>query len=108
MEQLVATFYKNAREQVHVILRDFKGRDLIDLRVFWTQDGKAWHPGKKGLALSVEKLPLLLAALHRAAEIVGQEQHEMVEDEFLTIPEKSKLGEMFKLDRDQIEELIFE
>lgn len=108
MEQLVATFYKNAREQVQVILKDFKGRDLIDLRVFWTQDGRAWHPSKKGLALAVDKLPVLLAALHKAAEIVGQEQPGIVEDELLTVSERSKLSEMFKLDPERIEDSIFE
>lgn len=93
---------------VQVILKDFKGRDLIDLRVFWTQDGKAWHPSKKGLVLSVEKLPVLLAALHKAAEMVGQEQLEIVEDELLTVAERSKLSEMFKLDPNRIEDSIFE
>jgi len=108
MEQLVASFYKNAREQVQVILKDFKGRDLIDLRVFWTPDGKAWHPSKKGLALTVEKLPVLLAALHRAAEMAGQEQPEILEDELLTVSERSTLSEMFKLDPERIEDSIFE
>lgn len=113
MEQLVSAFYKNSKEQVHVILKDFKGRDLIDLRVFWTQDGRAWHPSKKGIAMSVEKLPALLAALHKAAEMVGQEQYEqqqyqMVEDELLTTAEKSQLIETFGLDADRIEESILE
>jgi hypothetical protein len=108
MEQVVATFYKNAREQVQVILKDFKGHDLIDLRVFWTQDGKVWHPSKKGLALTVEKLPMLLGALQKAAGMVGQLQPEMVDDDFLTDAERSKLSEMFKLDQERIEEIIFD
>ena len=109
MDQLVATFYKNSREQVQVLLRNYKGRDLIDLRVFWTQDSKEWLPSKKGLALSVDKLPVLLAALHKAAELVGEAdpEPEAGGDELLTDAEKSELAKLFELKPDQIEETVW-
>ncbi len=109
MDKVVATFYKNSREQVQVLLRNYKGKNLIDLRVFWTQDSKEWLPGKKGLALTVDKLPLLLAALHKAAEMVGAEDTESdgAEDEALTDAERDELAKLFELKPDQIENTVF-
>ncbi|SRR6266568_240756 len=105
MDRLVATFHKNSREQVQVLLRTYKGTDLIDLRVFWTQDGKEWLPSKKGLALGVDKLPVLLASLHKAAELVGQAEPEpeVPRDELLTDAERSELAKLFKLEPDEVE-----
>ena len=108
MDRLVATFYKNSREQVRVLLRNYKGKDLIDLRVFWTQDSKEWLPSKKGLALTVDKLPVLLASLHKAAELVGEAEPEceVVEDELLTEAERGELAKIFQLEPDQVESSV--
>jgi len=108
MDKVVATFYKNSREQVQVLLRNYKGKDLIDLRVFWTQDSKEWLPSKKGLALTVDKLPVLLAALHKAAELVGEvdSDPEPLGDELLTDAERSELAKIFELRPDQVENSV--
>ena len=108
MDRLVATFNKNSREQVQVLLRTYKGRDLIDLRVFWTQDGKEWLPSKKGLALSVDQLPVLLAALHKAAEVIGEAgpESEVTQDELLTNAERGELAKLFELKPDEIEDTV--
>jgi hypothetical protein len=79
------------------------------MRVFWTPDGGInWHPSKKGLALGVEKLPVLLATLHQAAELLGQDAPDQVEDEneLLTSEEKAILCEEFNLEIGQIEGLL--
>jgi len=110
MDRTVATFFKNSREQVHVLLRNYKGRDLVDLRVFWTREGQEWHPSKKGLALGVEKLPVLLAALHKAAELVGEADPptELAEDDLLTEGERRQLAKLFQLSPDQVDGSILE
>src|SRR5437870_2616194 len=94
MEQVVAAFYKSSRERIQVTLTNYKGHDLLDLRIYWTKDGEDWFPSKKGLAVTIEKLPLLLGALQKAGELVGQAQPELIEDDILTITERSKLGNM--------------
>ena len=109
IDRVVTTFYKNSREQVQVLLRTYKGRDLIDLRVFWTSDMKEWHPSKKGLALSVEKLPVLLAALHRAAEVVGEADLQVDPDETgLTYAERNELAKACRLTVDEVDEALQE
>ena len=62
----VATIQKNRRETVRVSLSEFKGTDLVDLRVFAPKPGGVEGevvPTPKGLALSIAKLPELRAAL---------------------------------------------
>jgi Transcriptional Coactivator p15 (PC4) len=111
MDKTVATFAKNSREQVRVALTEFHGRQLIDMRVFWSPDGGvSWSPGKKGLALGVEKLPVLLASLHQAAEMLGQDQPELAEEEnwLLTAEEKAAICEEFNVGMEQVDELLSE
>jgi hypothetical protein len=108
MDKIVATFPKNSREEVRVILTEFHGREIINIRVFWTSDGKNWNPSPKGLAIGVEKIPVLLASLHQAAEALGQDTPEPAEDEnsLLTQEEKAALCEEFNIDIAQIDGLL--
>jgi hypothetical protein len=110
MDKIVATFPKNSREEVRVILTEFHGREIINIRVFWTSDGKNWNPSPKGLAIGVEKIPVLLASLHQAAEVLGQDTPEPAEDEnsVLTLEEKAALSEEFNVSLTQIDELLSE
>jgi Transcriptional Coactivator p15 (PC4) len=110
MDNVVATFPKNSREQVRVILTEFHGREIINIRVFWSSDGINWNPSTKGLAIGVEKLPILLASLHQAAEILGQDAPEPVEEEdaLLTTQEKAALCEELGMDMEQIDNFLSE
>jgi hypothetical protein len=105
MDKTVAVFPKNSREQVRIILGEFRGREILNIRVFWTSDGKNWNPSQKGLAIGVEKLPNLLASLHRAAEALGQDAPEDAgdEEELLTPAEKAALCEEFNIDMQEVE-----
>lgn len=67
-ERVVATFAKNASEEVRVALTEFKGNALVDVRVYvsYKTTGQI-GPTKKGITLRVELLPELIGALQRAA-----------------------------------------
>jgi len=55
---------KNATEEVRGELSEYRGHQLLNLRVWWTpDDGKTWNPSKRGFALHVDALPELLAGL---------------------------------------------
>lgn len=84
-------------------------RRATNIRAHWTPDGETWHPTKKGLSLSTDKLPLLLAALHRAAEVLGENETEpeLLDEEYLTDVERAKLGEAFGLSPAQVDGEIF-
>ncbi len=64
---LIATVRKNASDEVRIALSEFRGTSLIDMRVFSDFDGSGERrPTKKGLALSVTRLPDLIDALQLA------------------------------------------
>lgn len=64
-----AVIPKNSREEVRVSLDEFGGHQLVDVRVyadFNTGPVETRGPTKKGVALAVERLPDLIAALEAA------------------------------------------
>ena len=65
---IVARIEKNRLEEVVIALETFRGVDLIDIRVHADFSGAdpERRPTKKGVALKVEKLPQLIAALQNA------------------------------------------
>jgi hypothetical protein len=65
----LAEFKKNAEAVVRVSFTTFKGRELIDLRVYYNaaQDGPdEWRPSPKGLTLRRELIPELKQAVDLA------------------------------------------
>ncbi len=67
MEKLIETIRKNAREEIRISLTEFKGHDLVDCRVYADPyTGGDWLATRKGVCVSVKKLPDLIAALQQA------------------------------------------
>ncbi|MDI3336649.1 transcriptional coactivator p15/PC4 family protein [Defluviimonas aestuarii] len=67
----IATIPKNAREEFRVEVQDYKGHRLLNIRV-WFDDGSGeYSPGKQGIALRLDLLSDLCAALEKAAELEG-------------------------------------
>lgn len=54
MDELIAQFEKNATEVVRVSITEFRGRKLIDLRVYYADDEGEYRPTRKGIAISVD------------------------------------------------------
>ena len=54
---------KNSREMIRVAREDFKGHDIINLRVFYDAGEGEYRPTKKGVAFSAALLPEVLKAL---------------------------------------------
>lgn len=65
MTATIARLPKNAREEIRVELCEFKGHQLLGLRV-WTTDTE--RPTQKGLTVSVGMIPDIRAALADAEE----------------------------------------
>ena len=64
MDKTIAVFPKNKFQEVQVGVREFKGNDLVDIRI-WTQtQGSAdMVATAKGVAINVTLLPKLLKSL---------------------------------------------
>ena len=64
MSEVIASFEKNSFEEVRISLTEFKGKELIDLRVYYRpDDGEEMRPTKKGITISPEKFPELKKAI---------------------------------------------
>ena len=74
MSEVISSFAKNSFEEVRISLTEFKGKELIDLRVYYQPDGEEeMRPTKKGITISSEKFPELKKGL-LALEKVLQEK----------------------------------
>ena len=63
--KVISQFNKNARETVQVTLNNFKGYDLLDIRVYVKDDAGNLVPTKKGISISTELIPMLKEALEK-------------------------------------------
>ena len=57
---------KNCREILRVSIDEFRGHTLLNLRTWFRTDSGEWRPGRQGVALRVQVLPELRAALEAA------------------------------------------
>ncbi|NQT90303.1 MAG: transcriptional regulator [Candidatus Omnitrophica bacterium] len=64
MNETVSTFDKNKFEEIRIGVKEYKGFDLIDLRV-WVDSKEAGGkvPTAKGLSLNVELFPIFKKAI---------------------------------------------
>lgn len=66
--RLIHAFQKNALEEIRVSLNVFRGKEYIDIRIFYKGDDGEYHPSKKGVTLSPDLLSDLQEALKKLEE----------------------------------------
>ena len=78
MDQTVCVFPKNKFQEVRVGIREFKGNDLVDVRI-WTisQGADQMVPTAKGVTINIHLLPKLLKALVDTEKIL--KENKMIE-----------------------------
>jgi hypothetical protein len=68
MSDIIFELPKNSRETIRFSLGEYKAHRLIDLRIFFTDDGKDYIATRKGLAVSPHLWPQFKAALAKVEE----------------------------------------
>ncbi len=64
---MLAMIPRSATEELHVQIKEYKGKKYVDLRIYYTTDnGGNWNPTKKGVTVAPENLELLKTALEKA------------------------------------------
>jgi hypothetical protein len=71
--QTVYTFPRNALEEIRASLSTYKGKQYLDLRIYYKSDDGEFHPSKKGITLAPELLEELEEAVRKLREVVGQD-----------------------------------
>jgi hypothetical protein len=70
--QVVYTFPKNPLEEVRASITVYKGKQYVDLRIFYKGDDGEYHPSKKGLTISLDLFSELDKAVEKLREVVGE------------------------------------
>lgn len=70
--QLVHSFPKNPLEEVRASISVYKGKQYVDLRVYYKGDDGEFRPSKKGLTLSLDLFPELEQAVGKLSEVIGE------------------------------------
>lgn len=63
---------RNPTEVLRVSLENFKGRDYIDLRIYYQDDNGEWKPTKKGVTLAPDKIDEVIGFFTKAKEELGK------------------------------------
>ena len=75
MDQCIAVFPKNKFEEIRVQIKEFKGYDLVDIRVFaGTKDGEEKVPTGKGISVNVSHFLELKASILKTEEVLRKNQ----------------------------------
>jgi hypothetical protein len=74
MDEKIIEIEKNSREIIRISLSEFKGKKLIDLRVWYKDKEDEYKPSQKGLSLSVDKYKELKDAIEDLGEMIGSEK----------------------------------
>ena len=73
MNKTIAIFQKNKFEEVQVQIKEFKGYDLIDIRVFTQpKEGSEKIPTGKGISLNVSLFPELKKAVIETEKVLKE------------------------------------
>ena len=70
--QVVHSFPKNPLEEVRASISVYKGKQYVDLRIYYKGDDGEFHPSKKGLTLSLDLFPELEEAVGKLSEVIGE------------------------------------
>ena len=71
MDKTVSVFQKNKFQEVRIGIREFKGNDLVDVRIWTlTQGSEEMVPTAKGVSINIHLLPDLLKALQGVEKIL--------------------------------------
>ena len=70
MDELIEQFEKNATEVVRVSLTEYRGRKLVDVRVYYADNEGQYRPTKKGVSLSVDVYPDFKRAMRALENIL--------------------------------------
>ena len=69
---VVASWRRNAREMIQVVLDRYQGHEVIDLRTWFADEDGSLRPTRTGITLAVRHLPQLAAALTAALTVANE------------------------------------
>jgi Ran GTPase-activating protein (RanGAP) involved in mRNA processing and transport len=80
MGQLIADIEKNSREIIRVEVTEFKGRELINLRIWYSDFDGSYKPTQKGVAIDINHYDKLKDAVLKIGEYIEDSKKGSVPD----------------------------
>jgi hypothetical protein len=65
---VIGEIERNPTERLRISTENFKGRDYIDLRIYYEADGGEWKPTKKGVTIAPDKVDEVIELLGKAGQ----------------------------------------
>lgn len=79
MGQIIADINRNAKEIIRVEVSEFKGKELINLRIWFQSNPEApYRPTQKGVALDVSRYEDLKLAIEKVGEYLKDRSDDVV------------------------------
>ena len=67
---------KNSRESIVISQTEFKGNDLVDIRIFFTNKDGELSPTKKGITVRLENLDELVTTLSAFSQNIMEKNND--------------------------------
>ncbi len=80
MGQIIADIEKNSKEIIRVEVSEFKGRELINLRIWFSNVDGEYRPTQKGVTIDISKFEELKKAINKIDEFVKDREANTVPD----------------------------
>ncbi len=65
---VIGEIERNPTERLRISTENFKGRDYIDLRIYYEAEGGEWKPTKKGVTIAPDKVDEVIELLGKAGQ----------------------------------------
>lgn len=63
---------KGETEKINVSLNEYKGFKYVDIRLYFQDEEGDWHPTKKGITVSPNKVDALIGLLNKAKQTIKE------------------------------------
>jgi hypothetical protein len=70
-DKLIARMEKNSQEEYRFSIQEYRGCELLDIRVYYDSGSDKMIPTRKGISVSLDRLGEFLRCLEKAAKKVG-------------------------------------
>ena len=70
-DRLITTMEKNSQEEIRFSLQEYRGTDLIDIRVYFDADSGKRRPTKKGISIPVDRFDEFMECLENVKKTVS-------------------------------------
>lgn len=80
MGQIIADIERNSREIIRIEVSEFKGKELINLRIWYSHFDGSYRPTQKGVALDISKYDDLKAAIDKIGSFIKDKESGVIPD----------------------------